>query len=189
MKSIASSCALLLIAAAVACSSVRTSYDFDPEMNFGGWKSYAWYPVESRPSGDPRLDSPLLHQRIAAAVDRTLAARGYTLVEDTEPDFYVEYHLSTKQRLDAVTMNRGYGAGPYGRRWGGAGWGGAGWSETYIDEYDEGTLVIDLLDVASRELVWRGWGTRRLAQQPKPEQVTANVDEAVAEILKAFPPQ
>lgn len=177
-----------LVTLAASCSSVRTSYDFDRRADFSGWRSYAWYPSGSPNTGDPRLDSPLLHGRIQDAVDRTLAAQGYTRVEDGSPDFYVNYHLSTEQRLDVRTINSGYMGGPRGRSWGGAGWGGVGWTETHVDQYEEGTLIIDFVDTAARRLVWRGAGTRRLARDIRPERVTERVNEAVDEILAQFPP-
>jgi hypothetical protein len=172
-----------------ACSSVRTSYDFDPDADFSAWRTYAWYRSESPATGDPRLDNPLLHERIEAAIDRTLGERGHARVQDRTPDFYVNYHLSTEQRLDVRTMNRGYVGGPHGVRWGGAGWGGVGWTETRVDQYEEGTLVIDFVDAAKRRLVWRGSGTRRLSSNPEPDQVTKRVNEAVDEILSQFPPE
>jgi hypothetical protein len=180
---------LVLAALGIACSSVRTQYDFDPNANFSAWRTYAWYPSESQPTGDPRLDNPLLHGRIEAAVDRRLRARGYALVQDQSPDFYVNHHLSTEERLNVRTMNRVYVGGPHGRGWRGAGWGGVGWSETVVDQYEMGTLVIDLVDVSMRRLVWRGSGTRRLSRNPQPDRVTQRVDEAVEEILAQFPPK
>ncbi len=110
-------------------------------------------------------------------------------MKDRTPDFYVNSHLSTEQKLDVRTMNRGYVGGPHGRRWGGAGWGGAGWTETYVDQYEEGTLLIDFVDTAARRLVWRGSGTRRLSRDPQPDRVTKRVNEAVDEILGQFPPK
>ena len=86
------------------------------------------------------------------------------------------------------TINRTYVGGPHGRRWAGAGWGGVGWTETVVDQYEEGTLVIDLIDVAERRLVWRGSGTRRLSRDPQPDRLTQRVNEAVDEILAQFPP-
>ncbi len=76
MRASASVLVLVLAALGTACSSVRTSYDFDPGVDFSAWRTYAWYPSGSPPTGDPRLDNPLLHGRIEAAVNRTLGARG-----------------------------------------------------------------------------------------------------------------
>jgi hypothetical protein len=189
MRSASSLRIALLVAVGVACSSVRTHYDFDPRTDFAAWRTYAWYRSASAPSGDPRLDSELLHARIEAAVDRTLAAQGFAPVRDRPPDFYVNYHLSTEQRLDVRTIDRAYVGGPHGRRWAGAGWGGVGWTETRVDQYEEGTLVIDFVDASARRLAWRGSGTRRLARDFQPERVTERVNEAVEEILAQFPPE
>ena len=180
---------MALLVGTLACSSVRTNFDYDPEIDFSGWRSYAWYPGGSPPTGDVRLDNTLFRDRIVAAVDRTLAARGFTLVEDREPDFYVLYHLSTQERLDVRTMDSGWAGGTAGARWGRPGWGGWGWTETRVDQYEEGTLVIDFADVAARRLAWRGSGTRRLSRNPRPERTTQRVNEAVEEILAQFPPQ
>lgn len=180
---------VLLSIAAAGCSSVRTHFDFDPSTNFSAWQTYAWYPAGSPATGNPRLDNPLLHDRIQAAVDRTLAARGYSKMPDATPDFYVNYHLSTDERIDVRTMNRVYVGGPRGSHWGGAGWSGVAWADTVIDQYEEGTLVIDFVDVPARRLVWRGSGTRRLAREPHPNRVTQRVNEAVDEILRRFPPR
>ncbi|MDJ0850810.1 MAG: DUF4136 domain-containing protein [Myxococcota bacterium] len=174
---------------AAACSSVRTSYDFDPGIDFSTWRAYAWYPRGQAPTGDVRLDNDLFRNRIVAAVDRTLAARGFTRVEGREPEFYVDYHLSTQERLSVQTMNRGWAMGPHGAHWGRAGWGGVGWTDTHVDQYEEGTLVIDFADASARRLAWRGSGTRRLSRNPRPEQITQRVNEAVDEILAQFPPQ
>jgi len=180
---------LVLAALATACSSVRTNHDFDPNTNFSAWRTYAWFLSGSPATGDPRLDNPLLHGRIEAAVDRVLAADGYVRVEDATPDFFVNYHLSTEQQLDVRTINRSYVGGPRGAGWGRRGWGGAAWTETRVDQFEEGTLVIDFIDVSARQLVWRGSGTRRLSRDPSPERVTQRVNEAVDEILAQFPPK
>jgi hypothetical protein len=173
----------------IACSSVRTQYDFDPSADFTAWRTYAWFPNGSPSTGDPRLDNPLLHGRIENAIDRTLGARGHTRVQDRTPDFYVNIHLSTEQKINVRTMNRSYVGGPHGRHWGGAGWGGVGWTETRVDQYEEGTLVIDFIDAPARRLVWRGSGTRRLSRDARPDRVTKRVNEAVDEILGQFPPK
>ena len=43
-------------------------------------------------------------------------------------------------------------------------------------------------DAGQNQLTWRGVGIGRVRQSPTPEQTTREVDEAVAEILKDFPP-
>jgi hypothetical protein len=168
---------------------VRTRYDFDPDTDFDAWRSYAWYPVTTPNSGDPRLDNTLLHARIQAAVDHTLAERGFEKASGGDPDFYVNYHLSTEHRLDFRTMDRVYFGGPRGHGWGGAGWGGIRWTETIVTEYEEGTLVIDFLSTSERVLAWRGSGARRIPRNLRSDRMTTLVNESVREILAQFPPR
>ena len=50
--------------------------------------------------------------------------------------------------MSAATISAHYGYG-----WG---WYGSGRTNTYVNEWDEGTLLVDIVDAASNELVWRG---------------------------------
>ncbi len=179
----------ILVALSAACSSVRTHYDYDPDADFSRWRAYAWYPTRSPSTGDPRLDNPLLHNRIVSAVERVLGEAGFVRILRGDPDFYLNYHLSTEDRLNVVTMNNVYFGGPHTRHWGPGGWGGAAWAETRVEQYEEGTLIIDFVDPGRRQLVWRGSGTRRLSREPRGHQVTHRVNEAVEEILGQFPPR
>jgi hypothetical protein len=151
-----------VIAALFACSTVQVRQDYDPSQDFSMLRTYSWLPKPQEQTGNLRLDNPLLHDRIVAAVDRELQTKGYTKVEDVKPDFYVAYHLASQQKLDVRTIDYGSSYGV----WGPAGWGGVGWSETYAVPYEEGTLAIDVIDLAKRKLVWRGIGVGRLKEQP-----------------------
>jgi hypothetical protein len=175
-----SSWLLLFAASGLACATVSVRQDFDPDADFSNYSTYAWMQPRDAPTGDPRADNPLIHSRVRAAIDRTLASRGYRPTEDT-PDFYVGYHLSLRSRLDVRTIDTAYG---YGRavRWGGIGY------ETQVTEYDEGTLIVDIADNAKQTLVWRGSGTRRVSRNPTPEKTTETLNRAVEEILAQFPP-
>jgi len=158
---------------------VSVTVDYDPEEDFSTYKTFGWLPERPPPTGDPRLDSPLIDSRVRRAVDSTLTARGFRKILDGTPDFWVTYHTGVEQKLDVYTMNRGYV-----NRWGYT----VSVPETRVSQYDEGTLVLDIADARERELVWRGVAQGRLRSQPTPDQTTAAVNEAVAELLKQFPP-
>ncbi len=172
--------ALLVPLAALACSSLRVSEDFDPAEDFSTYRTFTWLPVPQQPTGDYRVDNPLLDSRIRTAVERHLSARGFQKVEDRAPDFYVAYHLNVEEKIDVRTVNRGYVD-----YWGYY----ASWPETRVTQYDEGTLIIDVANARKKQLVWRGVGVGRLRRQPTPEQTTRDVNEAVDLILAKFPPQ
>ena len=54
-----------------------------------------------------------------------------------------------------------------------------------MNEYEEGTFLIDIIDAASQQLVWRGAYVKRLGWSAPDE---AEVQKMVSSILAAFPP-
>ena len=104
-----------------------------------------------------------------------------------EGDFGVGYRGSIQEKIDVQTIDRYYGYGP---GWGqyGPGYGGIA-TETYVDQYDEGTLIIDVVDNRSRKLVWRGSTSARVREDETPAKRTERTQAAVDAILAEFPPQ
>jgi hypothetical protein len=68
--------ALVVAGLLTACSSVQVNMDYDPTEDFSTYKTFAWLPKSSEPTGDYRIDNELLDARIRAAVDRNLQERG-----------------------------------------------------------------------------------------------------------------
>jgi hypothetical protein len=171
----------LLAAAALACTTLRVSSDYDPSVDFAKYRTYAWLPEEPTPTGRPRLDSPLLHDRIRKAVDRSLEQKGYVRTES--PDFLVRFDLTAERRLDVDTYDAGFYRG-YGY-----------WMSlpvTEVREYEEGSLIVDIIDRPEKKVVWRGIGQRRLRDDSgaqDPEQLQERVDKTVDAVLANFPPQ
>ncbi len=63
-----------------------------------------------------------------------------------------------------------------------------GYGRGYAREYVEGTLVIDVVDARTDEVIWRGWSNKDLGRNPKPDKIGAYATQAVAKILEDFPP-
>ncbi len=164
-----------------ACSSITVTYDYDPEEDFNSFRAYTWLPEESQ-NTDTRVANDLIANRVHSAMESTLAERGYTK-NDGSPDFYITYHILTDRKLQARTINNYYGHYGYGYGIGMSG------SDTYITEYEVGTLVIDIIDTKKKELVWRGNGSSRLSSSPTPEKTTQLINETVSAILEKFPPE
>jgi hypothetical protein len=175
--------ALLLLA---ACGGVTVSQDYDPAAlsRFPKYRTFDWFPGGHEVHGEGEIDDPFLDQRVRAAVAANLTSRGYQKVENRTPDFYVNHHLSVRQRMSSSGINTYYGVGSYGS-WGGVS---VGMGTSPVRTYDEGTLVIDVIDATSRQLVWRGTGTKALHGSATPADSSRDIHEAVNEILKQFPP-
>ena len=174
----------LLVATATmgGCSSLKIHTDYDPGVDFARLQSYAWLPDPRPPTGDPRLDNSLLDGRVRSAVDSQLAARGHRETSPDEADFLVAYHVALETKLDVDTIHHGYGYG-YGRWYGGMS------SSTRVREYEQGTLLLDFVDPKTRQLLWRGSSSARIRPDNSPEEHQKRADEAVAAMLKHFPPK
>lgn len=169
-----------MIAILAGCVSVRVDTDYDPTANFDAYRTYQW--MEAQPTGDPRIDNQLLRKRVRSAVDAVMASRGYR-ADVTAPDFHIIEHYMIERQVDVDTYVRSYGYG-YGY---GAGWGPAS-VETSVREYDEGTVIFDIIDGQSMQLVWRGSGAARIRERLSPEERAERVRQIVARVFQSFPP-
>ena len=168
---------------AAGCAGVEIGYDYDASADFGRLRSYAWLPGPQPETGDPRLDNTIIDSRIRSAVDTTLAARGYQKDLPSCADFLVAYHAGIDRELEIDTIDRYYGPGPGPRLRGPV-----MVTETVVRDYDQGTLLLDVLEGRSRALLWRGSAQARLTRRASPAERKARVDDAVARLLAKFPP-
>ena len=174
MKSSAALIAALVLAPAVLLAQ-KTSFDYDKTANFAAFKTYVL--KEGKKVGDPLVDN-----RIIAAIESELAAKGLTKSE-SKPDVVVVYHVAFDKKQDITAFSTG--GGPYGYRWGG-GW---GTTDVRVNEILVGTLVIDVADANKNEVVWRGMGVKEVDVQAKADKRDKNITSAVKKILKDFPPK
>jgi hypothetical protein len=157
------------------CSTISVNQDYDPAYDFSKLKTFGFIPITEE-AGIDQLNAT----RLGDAIKANLTAKGYTLSEQADFGIALFFTKDTKTNIQSTGYGYGYG---YGYR----GYGGMGGS-TYVTQYEEGTLVIDFVDMAKQELVWRGVGTGALSDSPSVEERTANINNAVTQILGQFPP-
>lgn len=182
--------ALAMVTLALAgCSQLRVATEYDRSAKFAALHTYAWQSTGPPETRDPRLKSKRLDATVRSAVDRVLAAKGYTsAAAGTTVDFLVAYHIVVNQKTSAAEIDRTYGYGRSGG-WGGGTYGGWGWSTTQVHDYEQGTLLIDIIDPATMNLLWRGTGTRVIAEGTSRDKRAARITDAVDQILAEFPPR
>ena len=161
--------------ALTSCASMNVGSYLERENNFGRYRTYSWAPAEALETGDPRLDNnPFFHERVQADVEKQLAIRGFEKMASGVPDVLIHYHASVSQRIDvnAVDRENGYcdqsdGCRPY--------------------VYQEGTLLIDLVDTRTDRVVWRGWTGDTVDVIDNQHLMEQQIDKAVARILQRLP--
>ena len=169
-----------------ACAGSRVATDFDDSARFDMLQTFAWLDPVVDDIEDPVLDSQLLTRKVRRAVASTLLQRGYAQTEHAaDADFLVTYHTASRERLrDRGGFSIGLGIGRAWRH----GYGSMHVGDGYfprIEGYQEGTLIIDILDADTRDLLWRGWVRNTVdARNYTDEAITA----AVSEIIAEFPP-
>lgn len=174
-------CSTALAVLLAGCAGYPVETDYDPAVDFAGLRTYRWLAVERPRTGDPRLDSDLLDGRVRRAVDTALATRGYTRVDGEGADFEVTYHVGVDKQVDVQTYVDSY---PRGYRW----YPGPSQTYTTVREYEVGSLVLDILSPASKQLIWRGATQARVTDDGTPQEREQRAHDAVGAILAKFPP-
>ncbi len=161
------------------CSSVKTSYDYDSTADFSKYKTYEFH-EETKAFPIQELD----RARLLAAIDKEMAAKGFT--KSSTPDVWLDLQIKLEQKQTATATNTGgYYGGPYRYGWG-AGYGGT--THINVENYVDGTLFINMIDRSTEKLVWQGRGTKTLEENPSPEKKQANITYGVQMIFKNYPP-
>ena len=163
---------MLLFAAKSQAQQVKT--DYDRSANFTQYKTYSWEQVKTKDALDV--------DRIKAAVNATLAAKGWTQVESGGDVSLVAMEITHNQQT-LNTFYDGFGGGWGWRRFGAGGFGEA---TTTTETYKVGTVVVDLFDTKTKQLIWRGAASDTLSNNS--DKNIKNLDKGVDKMFKHFPP-
>jgi hypothetical protein len=182
----------LLLVLVTACGGPRYSTDYAPNVDFSKYRTFAWSPHGNNLPEDPRYNTSLVDARLVDGIEYALKAKGLTMVAAEDADLHVVYHAIVQQKTSYTTVNAHYGYSPY---WGGYGrWGGWGYGAgtTYENNYDEGTLVVDLLENvpgAEERIVWRGAVTDTIKKGDRdPMQAQRETREGAVDLFAEYPP-
>jgi hypothetical protein len=173
----------LVVAAALSLSGSAfaqdVKVDFDKDANFGALKTFS---IKLGTS----WNNPIGEKRVLAEIQQGLVDKGWTVTTDpAKADALVILHGATEKQKSLNTFYSGGGYGGYGYR---GGWGGGmgGTATTTVDEYTVGTLVVDIFNAKSKQLVYRGTATDELSN--KPEKNAKKLAKASDKLFKDFPP-
>jgi hypothetical protein len=155
------------------CATMRLGTYAARGFDVHAYRTYTWAAGEQLATGDPRLDNnPFFLERLQAAVERQLAARGFEKVTPDRADLLLHYHARVEQQLDVRTPNL---------------------LSDHCDDcqasvFDAGTIMLDLVDAPTRTLVWRGWAEKCIQGAIDDQKLMEErIDEAVARILSRLP--
>jgi hypothetical protein len=164
--------ALALTLTLTGCASMQVHSYAGRTFDVTRYHTYAWAHFRLS-TGDPRLDNnPFFVERLQAAVEKHLAARGFEKTDVGQSDLVIHYHASVQQRL--VVNEREWTSEPC--------------DNCGPSVYDAGTLLLDFVDARTNDLVWRGWAEHSAEGEiDSQEWMERTIDQAVERILARLP--
>jgi Domain of unknown function (DUF4136) len=159
--------------------------DFDPAIQFTGFKTFSFVGGQEL-TKTGLLSNPETRDRIKNFVSGVMQLRGlHEVPKDQKYDLAVRYWVARKQKTEVtVDFSDDYmmfaGYPPY---WNGP-W---GWSYTeyVVNNYVEGTLIVDLIDPGTKDLVWRTFLRQRMDD---PVKSYAEAKKNLEKSFTQFPP-
>jgi hypothetical protein len=143
------------------------------DIDFRSYHTFDWGPADALPTGDPRLDeNPYFQDRLQGAVERGLALRKLERSErGATPELLIHYHANVSRRLDVNQVDYSYGLTVD--------------AESQIRDYDAGTIVLDIVDSWTNQVIWRGWAQRDMTELLQDEGKMADWIETAVRLMLA----
>lgn len=179
-KRIRLAAAPLLALAALPALAQKPQIQWNDEYDFDAVETFQWQAIDEAQMGSA---NPFMHSLIKNLLEQQLATSGLTEAT-SNPDVYITYYGNTETEIELRTDSYGYSYGGYGMGgWGYYGYGGPVSTTTRQVEIQRGTLVVDIWDAATEELVWRGMVSDVMPddQEKAERMVTKAIDKLIDE--------
>lgn len=174
--------AALLLAGCASGPKINT--DYDHTADFSKFKTYGFFD----PLGIENAKYSSIYGSIfREAISKEMASRGYTKSDD--PDLMINVSGRLQDKTKVTTTSDPYMGGYYGYRRGFYGtWGGYGYgTQTYVSNYTEGTVNVDLVDRVEKKMVWEGVAVGRLKENKTNEEMRTNINNGIKDMFSAYP--
>lgn len=158
------------------CATTGVSSYRAIDIDFASYQTFDWGPPDALPTGDPRLDKdPYFQDRLQGAVERGLTRRNLPRSErGAAPDLLIHYHANVSRRLNVNRVDYAYGLTVD--------------AESQIRDYDAGTIVLDIVDARTKQVIWRGWAQRDMTELLEDQRKMAEwIETAVRLMLTRLP--
>lgn len=131
-------------------------------------------------SDDPMVSNSIANRAIREHIVKAFEDRGY-VQSLRAAEFAVAFYATARDKLDVTVWDYGYPFDPTWRRYGPP--------RQTVTQYTEGSVIIDVIDASTRELLWRGEGTATLSDDAADnvKQLAKAAEAIVARFPKVTP--
>ena len=166
---------VLLTLGAAGCASMSVASHVERGVDFTQFRTWDWGQRDALPTGDPRLDNnQFFNDQLQGAIEKALAVHGYARApQGGKADLLVHYHANINQRF--MVNEPDVNCTP-------------GNCQPSMVEYEQGTLVLDVVNATTDKVVWRGWAQDSVQGIiDNQDLLTKKVNEAVSKMMAEFP--
>lgn len=170
----------------LSCASgPQIQSDYDPDIDFSQYKTFGFF---SPMSIEGENYSTLFGRQFRDSISREMQARGYVQSDDPDLGINVSAKLQEKTKVTQTTDPMMYG-GYYGYRrgyydpWMGYGFG----TTTNVSQYTQGTVNVDLVDMAQKRMVWEGIAIGRVKEGRSNAEIRQAIDAGVTTMFAGYP--
>jgi hypothetical protein len=181
--------ATFIVLATIADAKVKVHTKKDDGFNFRGVQSWGWHPdgagevkMMLTPDDNPGAVQARFEPVIKAAVEQQLKDRQLVPAPPGQtPDLFVFYYVLISTNTNRSVIGQNVTAEMY--------WAVPMFAQATqgFEIFEEGSLVLDVSNPATRSLVWRGVAQARIDRERKPAERDARLREAIASLLGKFP--
>ena len=132
---------------------------------------------QHRISRDPLANNEIWASDVRDAIRSDLNSHGLAEATNGNPDFYVAFYVGLQDRYDIDSV--GYGL-PFHRGFHSAWWGWPAGYDVWAIPYKETTVIVDVIDAHTNQLVWRGYDTDTLNVGNADKTLTKAVDSVLS---------
>ena len=175
---------VLLVLTLSITNAQKVTGDYEKSTDFSIYKTYQFIGWQDN---SDQVMNDFDKRRLRDAIIEEMRVRQFELVE-SGADMAISLFVVIDKKTSTTAYTSYYGGAGYGygRRYGGRGWS-SGYATTSYSERDylQGTLVLDMLDTQSKDLLWQGVATGTV--NSKPEKREKSIPKAIKKLMKKFP--
>jgi len=169
--------ALLVLGMGSAIAFAETKSDYERGFDFSKLRTWDFKQQARMPREQLGANS-MWKKRIRQAIETDLQHQGYQRDAKREPSFLVASYMGARRQYDTRLIGYGFPGGW--RRWG---WG-VGGVDVWNIPSTKSTLVLDIIDAQTNQLVWRGYDTETINFNKSEKTIQKSVEKLVERFVK-----
>lgn len=179
MKTILMYIGILFLSLSAQLSFSQVTSDYDKTVDFSKYKTYSFAGWQDN---SDKILNKFDKERILTALQAEFDKRNFKLIEG-KGDATIVLYIMVEDKKSTTAYNNYVGGMGYRGGWG---YGMGNVSTTYSEsDYRQGTLVVDMYDEESKNLVWEG--IIQTVVEEKPQKREKSIPKKVQKLMKQYP--